>query len=223
MAHPDDPEFGAGGTIAGWTRDGAAVAYVIVTDGSKGSADPAMTGPALIELRQAEQRAAAGALGVEGVTFLGFTDGEIEPDLALRHALAREIRRFRPDRIVTHDPATLYSGSHINHPDHRAVGQATLDAVYPTARDHLNAPQLLAEGLQPHKVSEIYLTGSLAPDTWVDIEATLDDKLNALAAHRTQLADPAATAERVRARAAILAAGQGFRYAEAFKRIELDR
>jgi LmbE family N-acetylglucosaminyl deacetylase len=223
MAHPDDPEFGAGGTIAAWAQDGAAVAYVIATDGSKGSADPAMSGPRLAELRQAEQRAAAAALGVREVAFLGFPDGETTASLPLRHAIAREIRRWRPDLVVTHDPATIYSAVHINHPDHRAVGQATLDAVYPTARDHLGLPEEAAEGLAPHTVAEVWLTGSLAPDTWVDVSSTLGRKIEALTAHQTQIQDPEAMAERVRKRAATVAEGLEYPYAECFKRIAFDR
>lgn len=219
MAHPDDPEFAAGGTIAGWTEAGLRVVYVIVTDGSKGSGEPDMQPRRLAELRMAEQRAAAAALGVTEVDFLGLPDGEITPDLALRHAITREIRRYRPDIVVTHDPAALYYDNFINHPDHRAVGQATLDAIYPTARDRLNAAHLLVEGLEPHAVRDVYLSGSLQADHRVDIEATFERKLAALRAHATQIKDPAALEARLRERHASLAEGHGMALAEAFKRI----
>lgn len=221
MAHPDDPEYAAGGTTARWTAAGAAVAYVIVTDGSKGSADRAMTVDRLVALRQEEQRAAAAALGVRDVVFLGQPDGEVVADLALRHRIAREIRRLRPDVVVTHDPATLYWDTAINHPDHRAVGQATLDAVFPTARDWLNAPQLLAEGLEPHHVREVLLSGTTAADTWVDIAPTLAAKVAALRWHASQIRDPDGLEARLRMRAASLAEGHGMELAEAFKRIRL--
>jgi LmbE family N-acetylglucosaminyl deacetylase len=219
MAHPDDPEFAAGGTVARWAEAGAEVTYVVVTDGSKGSGDRAMTSERLVAQREAEQRAAASRLGVREVVFLGFADGEIAPDLTLRHAITREIRRFRPDVVITHDPARLYWDQYINHPDHRAVGQATLDAVFPTARDFLNVPALLAEGLEPHNVREVYLSGAVEPDTWVDIEPVLERKVAALREHASQFADPDGMAERVRKRAADFADRHGMQFAEVFKRI----
>jgi LmbE family N-acetylglucosaminyl deacetylase len=222
MAHPDDPEFTAGATIAQWTDAGVEVTYVIVTDGSKGTGDRTMTAERLSALREAEQRSAARHLGVEHVVFLGFPDGEIAPDLVLRHAITREIRRFKPDIVVTHDPGTLYTDTFINHPDHRATGQAALDAVFPTARDPLSAPFLLQqEGLEPHHVREVYLTGSRTPDTWVDIAPTFARKLAALREHASQIKDPDGLEGRLRERAAGLAAGHGMELAEAFKKIAL--
>lgn len=222
MAHPDDPEFAAGGTIARWTDAGARTTYVIISDGAKGTADTGMTPDRLAALRESEQRAAAEILGVREIVFLGLPDGEIAPDLALRHALARQIRRFRPDTVVTHDPATFYTDTYINHPDHRAVGQAALDAVFPTARDPLNAPHLLRdEGLAPHQVGFVYLTGTRTPDTWIDIAPTFARKLEAVRAHRSQIQDPDGLEERLRDRAARLAEGRGMVLAEAFKRIVL--
>lgn len=220
LAHPDDPEFGAGGTIARWTGEGSVVGYVIVTDGSKGSPDPEMTPERLVAIREDEQRAAAARLGVSEVKFLGFVDGEIAPDLHLRHAITREIRSFRPDLVITHDPASYYWDNFINHPDHRAVGQATLEAIYPTARDRLNAAHLLEDGLDPHVVREIYLTGPHQPDTYSDISATLDRKLAALREHASQIADFEAMEQRLRTRHAGFAEGRGMDYAEIFKRIE---
>lgn len=221
VAHPDDPEFPAGGTIATLTDAGAVVTYVIVTDGSKGTGDRSLTGPALAALRVEEQRAAARTLGVAGVVFLGLPDGEVVPDLALRHAVTREIRRHQPDVVITHDPSTYYTDSYVNHPDHRAVGQATLEAIFPTARDFLNAPHLLAEGLEVHKVREVWLTLNPQPDHIVDISATFDRKIAALHAHRTQFADPDGLAQRIRERAAGVGAPHGLALAEGFKRIVL--
>jgi LmbE family N-acetylglucosaminyl deacetylase len=222
MAHPDDPEFTSAGTIATWTASGVTVGYVIVTDGSKGSSDRSMTSQRLVALREREQRAAASRLGVRRLVFLGLPDGEITPDIGLRHAIARQIRRFRPDTVVTHDPSSFYWDRYINHPDHRAAGQATLDAVFPTARDWLNAPNLLeAEGLEPHVVREVWLAGSKEPDTWIDIGPTFQLKLAALREHASQIRDLEALEGRLRERAGGLAEGHGMELAEAFKRIAL--
>jgi LmbE family N-acetylglucosaminyl deacetylase len=221
VAHPDDAEFAAGGTVALWARAGAEIIYVVVSDGSKGSSDLSMTSDRLVEIRHEEQQRAADILGVSTVDFLDFPDGEIAPDLALRHRLARAIRHHRPDTVITHDPASLYWDQYINHPDHRAVGQATLDAVFPTARDHLNVPELLTEGLQPHIVHHVLLTSSQSPDTWIDVTETTDRKIEALAAHASQFNDFDQIEQRVRERMAGTAEDHGMRYAEAFKHIEL--
>jgi len=223
VAHPDDPEFSAGGTVALWAARGAAVAYVIATDGSKGSGDRAMSPERLAALRREEQRRAADVLGVGDLTYLGFPDGELSPDLAVRYAIAREIRRFRPDTVITYDPARLYWDNYVNHPDHRAVGEAAMYATFPTARDHLSAPHLLAEGLEPHKVHQVLLTGAVQPDIWIDIGPTIDRKIEALRQHASQIRDIEALGERIRQRAADLADGHGMEYAEAFKRIVFYR
>jgi LmbE family N-acetylglucosaminyl deacetylase len=222
VAHPDDAEFGAGGTVALWTADGVAVRYLIVTDGSKGSSDRAMSSARLVETRKVEQRRAADVLGAKEVVYLDVPDGEVMPDLALRHRLTRAIRLWQPDTVITHDPASLYWDEYINHPDHRAVGQATLDAIFPTARDHLNVPDLLAEGLEPHMVRTVLLTGSKAPDTWVAIDDVLERKIEALRRHESQFPDFDKVAERVRNRHREIAADRGMQYAEAFKKITLQ-
>ncbi len=222
VAHPDDAEFAAGGTLARWTTEGRQVDLVVVTDGSRGSADPQMTPSRLTALRLEEQRAAAAVLGLASVDFLGWPDGEVLPDLRLRHAITREIRLKRPDLVLTHDPATLYWDHHINHPDHRAVGQATLDAVFPTARDRLNAPQLLADGLAPHVVRTVYLSGALLPDTWEDITTSFTRKLEALRRHRSQIPDMEALERRLLERHGGLAEGHGMALAEVFKVIRLS-
>jgi LmbE family N-acetylglucosaminyl deacetylase len=223
VAHPDDAEFGAGGTVAGWTAAGVEVVYVIVTDGSKGSNDRSMTSQSLSELRMREQHDAAEILGVHEVVFIGVPDGEVVPDLALRHALTREIRVHRPDVVITHDPATFYLDTYINHPDHRAVGQAALEAVFPTARDFLNAAHLLEEGHEPHKVGQVWLTITRQPDHAVEISETMDLKIDALRAHASQFEEFDKVAQWVRERGALMAKSrEGMALAEVFKRITLS-
>jgi LmbE family N-acetylglucosaminyl deacetylase len=201
MAHPDDPEFFCGGTIAAWTHQGCEVIYLILTNGDKGSDDPAMTPEQLALLRQEEQRAAAQILGVHTVIFLGEEDGELEPSLHLRQRVVREIRRYRPDAVICQDPAAFYAGNvYIVHPDHHAAGVAALEAVFPAARNRMYHPELLAEGLEPHAVHEIYLVGTNEPNRWVDISEFIDLKIQAIRAHASQLSDPEAVMERVRQR-----------------------
>lgn len=221
MAHPDDPDFSSAGTVARWTDAGAEVFYVVVTDGSKGTPDRSTIPHELIGTRKTEQRAAARLVGVADVVFLGEIDGEVVPDLALRRLLTRQIRQLRPDTVITHDPARFYYDTYINHPDHRAVGQATLDAIFPTARDHLNYPDHLTEGLEPHKVTTVLLSGAVAADTFLDITATFDRKLAALREHKSQIEDMEGLAERLRERHSALGHDHGFGMAEAFKRITL--
>jgi LmbE family N-acetylglucosaminyl deacetylase len=222
VAHPDDPDFGAGGTTARWVRCGAQVTYVIVTDGAKGSRDPDLVGARLSQIRQAEQLAAAQMLGVSQVVFLGYPDGEVYNTPALRRDLVRQIRLHRPDLVVTHDPTARFIGrSWINHPDHRAVGDTALDAVFPLARDRLNFPEHEREGLAPHKVLNVLLTPTNEPNEWVDISETLDLKIAALCEHRSQIGDPEALAARVRQRAQDYAAGTPFTHAERFRHIAL--
>ena len=147
-AHPDDAEFTVGGTVARWAREGKTVIYVICTDGSRGSNDPKVRPEHLVAIRRAEQEAAARILGVEEIVFLGYEDGSLEPTLALRRDLTREIRRYRPDIVVCPDPTVRYYGdSYLNHPDHRAAGDAALDAAFPSAGTRYIFPELLAEGL----------------------------------------------------------------------------
>lgn len=202
FAHPDDPEFFAGGTFARWAAEGHHITFVLATSGDKGSADPEMTGQRLIEIREAEERAAAKALGVAEVIFLRYPDGELQPDLRLRRDVTRLIRLKQPDIVVTTDPSVFwYEGRGVNHPDHRAIGEATLDSVYPTARDRLNFIELERdEGLQPHKTSQLYIAGTASPNVHVDITAFVETKIDALREHRSQIADMDAMAERIRSR-----------------------
>jgi LmbE family N-acetylglucosaminyl deacetylase len=224
VAHPDDPEFGAGGTVARWVRGGAKVTYVIVTDGSKGSNDHEITSEELVRLRQAEQTAAANFLGVSDVVFLGYSDGQVYNTPELRRDLVRQIRLHRPDIVVTHDPTTRFVGdSYINHPDHRAVGDTALDAVFPLARDRFNFPEHEREGLEPHAVQNVLVRPTNEPNEWVDISETIELKIAALYEHRSQIGDPEGLAARIRERANKYAEGTPFTYAERFRRITLRR
>jgi len=201
VAHPDDPEFYCGGTIARWVRGGLEVCYLILTNGNKGSSDPRMTPEYLASVRRAEQQAAARILGVKEVVFLDEPDGELQPSLLLRQRVVREIRRYRPDIVVCPDPAAYYfDTSYINHPDHRIAGVVALEAIFPAARNRMYHPELLQEGLEPHAVHEIYLAGSVQPNRWVDISDTIELKIEAIKAHASQISDPEVL-ERVRQRA----------------------
>jgi LmbE family N-acetylglucosaminyl deacetylase len=224
MAHPDDPEFSSGGTVAQWSREGCHVYYVIVTDGSKGSSDPDMTADELVRIRKSEQREAAQILGVRDVIFLGYVDGTIYNSPDLRVALARQIRTYRPEVVITHDPrARIIGDTRINHPDHLAVGDTVLDAIFPFARDRLCCPDLEAEGLAPHKVATVLLAMTGETNFSVDISNTLDAKINALTAHRSQIGDPDNLEIRIRERAEMQASDAGYQYAETFWRINLTR
>ncbi len=223
MAHPDDPEFSAGGSIARWTSEGHEVVYALVTDGSKGTDHREMTPPDLVALRKDEQRAAAAVLGVQRIIFMSYPDGEVVPDLMLRRDLVRVIRQVRPEIIVAPDPQTLFTvfGT-INHPDHRAVGLAAMDAIFPAARNHNYFPELLAEGLEPVYVKEVYLSGTLHPDTWIDVTATFERKIEALRAHKSQIADMDGLAGRMRERMRQAESDPEHPvYAEAFRHLKL--
>jgi LmbE family N-acetylglucosaminyl deacetylase len=220
-AHPDDAEFGAGGTVAKLAREGKEITYVIATDGSKGSSDRTMTPERLAAIRQEEQRQAARTLGVERVQFLGYTDGELEDTQAFRRDITREIRRWRPDLIITQNPHRTYN-LYASHRDHRITAGVVLDCVYPLARDHMAFPELLAE-FEPHKVAEIYVMSWDNPQLVVDISDTMDLKLKALTCHVSQVGNFKGVDERVRQRSAELGAPKGYAYAEAFDRIVMPR
>ena len=222
-AHPDDPEFACGGTSARWAAEGKEIYYLVCTRGDKGSSDLEMTSERLVEIREAEQRAAAAVLGVREVNFLPFPDGELTPTLEFRRAIVREIRRVRPTIVVTHDPTNVYSETNINHPDHRAVGTAVLDSIYPTARDRLNFPDHERDGLAAHKVKEVYLWGAAKPNVWIDVSDSLDRKFEALSCHLSQVGKADQLAERLRERAKALGEPQGIPHAEAFFKITMSR
>lgn len=186
--HPDDAEFMAGGALSHWQSQGASIHYLLVTDGTSGSRDPNQTPEQLAAIRRQEQIAAAKVMGSDDVTFLGYPDGRVEPSLALRWDIARVIRRVRPDVVLTMDPNFRYSENYINHPDHRAVADATLAAIMPVANTRLAALDLLAEGLEPHDVREIYLSAPVNCNAWVPLTAAdLDRKMAALREHHSQL------------------------------------
>ena len=222
-AHPDDSEFGAGGTVAKFGRDGKEVTYVIVTDGSKGSSDRAMTSERLAAIRKDEQTNAAKTLGVERIRFLGYVDGEVEDTRDLRRDVTREIRRWRPDLIITQSPHRT-SNLFASHRDHRVTGGVVLDCVYPLARDHLAFQELLPD-YEPHKVHEVYIVKWQEEDHQlaVDISETMDLKLQAVACHQSQFGDFAALDARVRERSAALGRAKGCAYAETFDRIVIPR
>lgn len=186
-AHPDDVDFGAAGTVATWTRAGIEVVYCIVTDGDAGGSDPSVRRADMAVLRRAEQVAAAKCVGVDDVRFLGYPDGRVEPTISLRKDLTRVIRQVRPDRVVAPSPDRNYARIGSSHPDHRAVGAAALDAVYPDARNQFAFPDLLAdEGLEPWIVREVWLSASPLAQHYVDITETFGSKVAALQAHQSQ-------------------------------------
>ena len=223
-AHPDDLDFGSSGTIARFVSEGARACYLIITDGSKGSADESITSEGLIKLRQAEQQAAAQVLGVKEVVFLNYEDGALEVTQALKKDIVRVIRQLAPDLVITMDPSMLYYAARgfINHPDHRAAGQAVLDAIYPLARDRLSFPDLLAsEGLRPHKVKTVLLTNFEEQNYFVDISSTIEQKMSALAAHTSQMPHLEETQAMMRQIAAQAGRHVGGQYAEGFLRLDI--
>ena len=222
MAHPDDAEWTCSATVAKWCAEGWEVVYVLCTDGSKGSDDPEMTSEQLVKIREEEQREAGRVLGLKDVVFLGYPDAHLEPTMELRKDLAREIRRHRPDVVITENPVRgvndhVYAG----HPDHLAAGEATLSAVFPTARDRLTFPELLDEGLEPHKVKEIWIAGGgEGSDMFVDVADHMATAIKALKAHRSQVSEKAADKYFPQGRAET-AKKVGWEYAEAFRRIKM--
>ena len=223
-AHPDDIEFAAAGTAAKWVGAGTRVGYVLVTSGDVGSSVPGITHAEVARIREAEQRDAARVIGMDeaDVVFLGYRDGQVEPTLALRCDLAREIRRFKPDIVVCFDPTRWFVGrGYVNHPDHRAVAQAALDAAAHAAAWSLGFPELLQQGFEPHAVQEIWVTFAARPDTWVDIADTLDLKIEALRQHGSQFPPAQVPADLLRQWAIECGKPVGLAYAEAFRRIVL--
>ena len=224
-AHPDDPEFGFGATVAKLVGDGSEVHYVICTDGCQGGEDPGVPDAELSAIRYAEQRAAAEVLGVRDVVFLGFRDGHLAPTIELRKAITREIRRLRPDLVLTHTPVrSLSIGIGASHPDHLAAGEATLCAVYPDARNPRAFSELLEEGLEPHKVKEVWLPGFEIADHFIDATGLVDKKIEAILCHRSQFEkpgmDPDGPPKWIRDRMRQVGEKAGFEYAEGFKRLQ---
>ena len=223
ISHPDDAEFAAAATIASLTRTGVRVDYVVTTDGGKGTEDPKVTPEQLAATRIAEQRAAADVLGVTEIVHLGYPDGYLTPSLDLRRDISRQIRRFRPDLVITQNPQRrLDHNPFIGHPDHLATGEATLASVYPAARDFLNFPELVKEGFQPWKVRQVLLFGVEQPNLWVDVADTFEVGLEALRRHVSQVGDRDDVETRVRERAELMGAPQGIGLAQAFLSIILE-
>ena len=192
-AHPDDQEFTVGGTLAKWARAGCEIVTVCLTRGGAGSNKYTpldMTREALVSIREDEQREACRILGVKETIFLDYEDGMLEPSIPLRRELTRLIRRHRPEAVLAGDPTVRYYGTtYMNHPDHRAAADVVLDAVFPSAGTRLIFPELLGEGLEPHEVRQVYIHGAERPDTYVDIAETLDVKVAALRAHKSQMGE----------------------------------
>jgi len=190
-AHPDDPDFGAAGTAHLWTKEGWDFYYLVCTDGSKGTEDASLTADRLVPMRHKEQRAAAQALGVKDVFFLeGHVDGELTYNRTLLGDVVRMIRKVRPYAVFTHEPSQLFHrNSFINHSDHRTTGLVTVDAVYPSARDRWNFPEHIEEGLEPHKVKEIFIWGNDDPNFAVDITDVVETKIQALLRHTSQFGE----------------------------------
>lgn len=213
-AHPDDNEFGAGGTVAKLVKQGWEATYIICTNGNKGSHDPEISSYRLSEIREVEQRAAADALGVKRVIFLRYNDGELEPTLALRSEIAFYLRYFKPHYVFTHDPWKHY----MLHPDHRAVGFATIEAIV-SARDHLFMPGLGQIGFGLWRPEALFLWAAEQPDHVEDIGETLELKLASLREHHSQLDNADGWQDRVRQRSQELAESHGYEAAEAFRKL----
>ncbi len=224
-AHPDDQDFTVSGTLAKWARAGCEIVSVIITSGDAGSNDPSRSAaykPQLAQLRESEQRAANAVLGIGDTVFLRYPDGELVASMQLRKDLTRLIRQRKPDVVVTGDPtAWFYGNGYINHPDHRAAAEAAIYAVCPSAATRMIFPDLLDEGLLPHNVKRIYIHGNEKPDTWVDIAATLDVKIEALKKHSSQ-SDTHEVDGRMREWAAEEGKERGLQYAEAFRAMILQ-
>ncbi|HUD06702.1 MAG TPA: PIG-L deacetylase family protein [Candidatus Saccharimonadales bacterium] len=222
-AHPDDMDFSSSGSFAIWAAKGAEAYYLVLTDGSKGSDNLDMSSAELIKTRQDEQRAAAKILGLKDVFFLGYPDAYLEPTLELKKDITRVIRKLKPDTVVTMDPSVIYSvdNGFINHSDHRVAGQCTLDAVYPMARDRLTFPDLISEGYVPHKVKTVLLVSFNNHNFQVDITGSIDKKLEALAAHTSQINDVESIKKWIKQRASRNVEIDSAKYVESFVRLDL--
>ena len=221
-AHPDDADFGMAGTIATWTDAGIDVILCIATDGDAGGFDPAIPRHEIGGIRREEQHRAADVLGVSDVVFLGHADGRVEPSIELRRDISGAIRRTRPQRVVTHNPERYWQRIAASHPDHMAVGEATVRAIYPDARNPFAHPELLDDGLEPWVVPELWLMATPEPDVLIDITDVFDRKVKALLCHESQLPEPDALEELLRRWGMSIAADGGLpegRLAEGFKRV----
>jgi LmbE family N-acetylglucosaminyl deacetylase len=222
LAHPDDPEFFCGGTLAKWARAGHHITYQLLTCGDKGfneSTSAEMTPDALCAIRHEEQGAAAKVIGAEAVHIMDQPDGYLVPDLDLRCKVVRAIRKFKPDVLITCDPQNLFATYGINHPDHRAAGQVVLDAVFPAAGNKAYFPELLVEGYEPHMPKEVWCSLTYQPNITVDVTETWIVKMEAILKHTTQIADVEKFKERMKARHTEDSTDENPRYEEKFRRI----
>ncbi len=223
LAHPDDPEFFLGATIARWIKAGHLVRYVLLTRGDKGASDESLSKEDVSRIRMDEQQAAARFLGVTSVDFLEYEDGYLEPNLELRREVVRWIRHYQPDILVTCDPTNIFPNSHyINHPDHRYAGQIIVDAVFPAAGNRFFFPELIKLGYQPHEVEEVWFSVTNQPDIKLDVTEHWEVKLEALKRHASQIGDPEVFEKRMLERL------QGddqaeFKVEEQFRRIRFRR
>ena len=227
IAHPDDGEYMASGTLAKWAKAGSEVIYVLCTSGDKGTSDPKIKPSELAATREIEQQNAANVVGAKTVEFLRYEDGVLQNTLELRKDIVRQIRKHKPDVIFCQDPTRRYGEWFINHPDHRAAGDAALDAIFPSARDYHVYPDLIEEGLMPHNTLEIYMgAGGDGASVWVDITDTIDTKVAALMEHKTQVgSDPQKLEElkkRLKDNAAQTGAAHAMGHAEGFKYIKVN-
>lgn len=218
IPHPDDAETRFAGSTARWTREGKTVVYVVLSNGDKGTNDPGIKPSELAAIREKEQLAAAAVLGVSKVIFLRYPDQGLENNYELRRDIARQVRIFKPETVVTVDP----HGSYMDHRDHRKTGYATVEAVFPAAGSAHAFPELLTEGLKPHRVKELLFSGRMSADYYVDVTETIDLKLAALRCHRSQIGDRPDFGEMVKNMARMNAARLDFEYAEGFRRVIID-
>ncbi len=226
VAHADDAEYGCSGTVAKLCAEGWEMTYVLCTDGSKGSSDREISESELSAMRRDEQIAAGKVLGLKDVAFLGYPDSYLQPTLDVRRDIARQIRRHKPDIVICQYPMRILDGGWgVGHPDHMAAGEATLAAVFPTARDHMTFPELVEEGYEPHKVAEVWIMGHPEPDVSIDVTDHLETAVKALAAHASQTGDRPyedllPRMQEWRRRNSV---GSGMLYSESFKKISFRR
>jgi LmbE family N-acetylglucosaminyl deacetylase len=222
-AHPDDVDFGVGGSIATWTAAGIDVSYCMVTDGDAGGSDLALPRPEMARIRREEQTAAAATIGVTDLHWLAHPDGRLQPTMELRRDISRVIRTVRPQRVVCQSPERIWERVYASHPDHLAAGEAAVSAVYPDARNPFAHPELLADGFEPWTVPQLWLMAHPQTDVYVETSDTLDKKIAALMCHVSQIPDPTGLDQRIREWGAANGAAVGLpagRSAEAFKSID---
>jgi LmbE family N-acetylglucosaminyl deacetylase len=224
LAHPDDPEFFCGATLARWAMQGHQVIYYLLTRGDKGTNDPNQDPETLAAVREVEQRAAAAVIGVSRVNILNYPDGFLADQKDARKSITRIIRQERPDILLTCDPSNYFPNeASINHPDHRAAGQFVVDAYFPAAGNPMFYPDLLAEGLLPHSVKEVWFSLTALPNFILDVTETWPVKIEALHCHASQIGDPQKFDERMRTRRTPASSDEAPRFEEKFRRIIYSR